>query len=334
MGTPSVSTRRAVTKPRVARGQRTVPPRCDEVDRRLIELLRHDARTNNRLLGEETGLSAWTVGNRLRRLRRENLLAMTVLVDWRLAGFETSAYAFLRVEDASRAERVLRHHSGVHSLVRTLGGADLIAHVLAEGVPRLREVSDELADTPGVTGVSLAIAASYHCYDPRIDDLPVRRWKLSSLPGITVPLDRIDRRMIECLADDGHRSNREVAKRVGVSEGTIRSRLRRLEESGFLRVVAKANPFALGEATIGYFGLEAPGRRGRNAIERIAEREDVGAIASCLGAHDAFGILVKRSEAELGDALEELPRVRGVRSLTAYPILETRVFRSYLGRIL
>jgi DNA-binding Lrp family transcriptional regulator len=51
-------------------------------------------------------------------------------------------------------------------------------------------------------------------------------------------LDRLDQRIFELLAENGRMSNLEIAGQVGVSEKTVRQRMRRLMERDGMRVVA------------------------------------------------------------------------------------------------
>lgn len=49
-----------------------------------------------------------------------------------------------------------------------------------------------------------------------------------------VRLDRIDRRILECLQQDGGLSNQELAERVGLSPSPCLRRVRALEEAGII----------------------------------------------------------------------------------------------------
>ena len=59
-------------------------------------------------------------------------------------------------------------------------------------------------------------------------------------------LDPLDCRMIRLLQKDGRMSNTAMAQALGVSEYTVRTRLKRILESGIIRIVAVANPIDLG----------------------------------------------------------------------------------------
>ena len=59
-------------------------------------------------------------------------------------------------------------------------------------------------------------------------------------------LDPLDCRMICLLQKDGRMSNIAMAQALGISEYTVRTRLKRILESGIIPNVAEANPIDLG----------------------------------------------------------------------------------------
>ena len=75
-------------------------------------------------------------------------------------------------------------------------------------------------------------------------------------------MDELDRRIISLLQMDGRASNAKIAREVGVSEGTVRRRLRRLIQEDVVKVVAVPNLEKLGYATTALIGLQTgPGNR-------------------------------------------------------------------------
>ena len=55
-------------------------------------------------------------------------------------------------------------------------------------------------------------------------------------------IDAVDCQMIRLLQKDGRISNTEIAKRIGVSEATVRIRLNRLIKEEIIQIVAVSNP--------------------------------------------------------------------------------------------
>jgi len=64
-------------------------------------------------------------------------------------------------------------------------------------------------------------------------------------------IDPVDCRMIELLQKDGRLSNTEIAKSIGISEATVRTRLQRLIHERYVQIVAVSNPLKLGFEVVG-----------------------------------------------------------------------------------
>ncbi|NQU64363.1 MAG: Lrp/AsnC family transcriptional regulator [SAR324 cluster bacterium] len=64
-------------------------------------------------------------------------------------------------------------------------------------------------------------------------------------------IDSNDCKMIELLQKDGRISNTEIAKIIGISEGTVRTRLNRLIKEDYIQIVAVSNPMKLGFDIVG-----------------------------------------------------------------------------------
>ena len=70
--------------------------------------------------------------------------------------------------------------------------------------------------------------------------------KLPAKPVRDLEPDALDRQIISLLQADGRCSNREIARQLDVPEATIRYRVRRLTESGLLKITALVAPEHLG----------------------------------------------------------------------------------------
>lgn len=65
---------------------------------------------------------------------------------------------------------------------------------------------------------------------------------MPKLHTLDSPNDDLNRDIVRILQDDGRRSFKEIAKELGVSEGTVRNRISWMKNSGMLRIVAVADP--------------------------------------------------------------------------------------------
>ena len=64
-------------------------------------------------------------------------------------------------------------------------------------------------------------------------------------------IDAVDCKMIRLLQKDGRIPNTEIAKKMGISEATVRTRLNRLIKEELIQIVAVSNPLKLGFKIVG-----------------------------------------------------------------------------------
>ena len=83
-----------------------------------------------------------------------------------------------------------------------------------------------------------------------------------------IALDELDEKIIERLGHDARVSNREIGREFGLTEGTIRSRLKRLLDGKVIRVAAVTNANRLRNPILAYLWVEA---NSASDIERVAE---------------------------------------------------------------
>ena len=70
-----------------------------------------------------------------------------------------------------------------------------------------------------------------------------------------VPLDDLDRRLMEVLQADGRRPFTEIATAFGVPESTIRARYKAMVDRGMLKVIAVADPLKVGYPLMAMIGV-------------------------------------------------------------------------------
>lgn len=92
-------------------------------------------------------------------------------------------------------------------------------------------------------------------------------------------VDDLDRRIIACLQESPRRSNTEVAGLLGLSESTVRRRIRRLLSDDYLRFAAIADPLRIGYPVVAILGIRcAPHAltEVEAALERLPEFRFIG----------------------------------------------------------
>jgi Lrp/AsnC family transcriptional regulator, regulator for asnA, asnC and gidA len=124
--------------------------------------------------------------------------------------------------------------------------------------------------------------------------------------------DELDRQIIRLLRADGRRSNREIARRLNVPEATVRYRVRRLIESGILKITASVDPEHLGYALTAIISVQVEPERIGAAAAEVSDMPEVMWSAITAGAHDVMIMASFRNQDEMFNFLtNRLARIPG-----------------------
>ena len=103
-------------------------------------------------------------------------------------------------------------------------------------------------------------------------------------------LDELDRKIIAVLQQDGRTSNRRIAAELGVTEGTIRGRIKRLEDQNCIRLTAVTNISGSGWPRVALIGIHAAHSELETLCQKLAAMPEVGCVILCLGRFDILAI--------------------------------------------
>jgi Lrp/AsnC family transcriptional regulator for asnA, asnC and gidA len=128
------------------------------------------------------------------------------------------------------------------------------------------------------------------------------------------PPDAVDWQIIEALQLDGRMSNREIARRLGLSEGTVRARIKRLEQQKMIRITAVTSVLALGMAAAAYVGVVVERGKLYEVADALKQIPEVRFVAITLGQYDiVLNVLVETREELLQLLSDQIATIPGVR---------------------
>lgn len=131
-------------------------------------------------------------------------------------------------------------------------------------------------------------------------------------------LDETDRNIIAMLKADGRATNQQIARSLRIAAATVSSRIRRLEQSNAMRVVAVTDFSALGYKVLLAIGVEVQGRPAEEVARELATLPEVFSAHLVTGARDIeLLVALKDFEALQAFLQKNIASVRGIRSLTA-----------------
>ena len=135
-------------------------------------------------------------------------------------------------------------------------------------------------------------------------------------------IDKIDLKIMSLLGEDGRRSNRDIARSLKISEGTVRQRLGQLIKNGCLRITAQVNIETFPELYIAFVGVKLDGRRLTECADQVEKLPAVLTTMIVTGRYDLFAVVLAHSHQTLVDFVtNQLSHIPGVKDSETYVVL-------------
>ena len=125
-------------------------------------------------------------------------------------------------------------------------------------------------------------------------------------------LDPLDEDILEALQADGRLSFREIARRTGVSEGTIRTRFRRLQSAGVVRVLAFVDPARLDHRVLAMITAKVQSDQHRRIVDAATAWPETTYVSTLMGRHDIYLQVICADNETLRGVLGRLRSLPGV----------------------
>jgi len=136
--------------------------------------------------------------------------------------------------------------------------------------------------------------------------------------------DKTDWKIIHMLSEK-HMSNTTIARKLGVSEGTVRQRLKRLQNEGILRIKALRNPNLLEKQQLALVAANVGESRLLDTKAReISELDHVMSVSILSGQYDLImEVLVDSNKGLIRFLTEELSAVQGLTKTETFLLLRS-----------
>ena len=131
-------------------------------------------------------------------------------------------------------------------------------------------------------------------------------------------IEDLDKEIIELLQYDGRMPFTKIASQLGISEGTVRRRIKQLTDDGVLQIVAIVEPHELGWREAAMIGISVKSNRITSVAEEIARLPEVSYLFQAAGEFDLFAEVYCRNREHfvsfLNDKLQQIPGVERTQS--------------------
>ena len=118
-------------------------------------------------------------------------------------------------------------------------------------------------------------------------------------------LDQLDRELIKELQNEGRKSYRDIGRMMGVSEGTIRKRVKRLQEQGVMKIRAVLNPRKFGYNVESIIAFQVRMADLDDVVDLLIKKPNIRYLAYVAGRYDMIASIITRTTEELGQFMKD-----------------------------
>jgi Lrp/AsnC family transcriptional regulator for asnA, asnC and gidA len=148
-------------------------------------------------------------------------------------------------------------------------------------------------------------------------------------------IDELDQKIITLLSDDARLSNRKIGAELGFTEGTIRSRVKRLEDENYIRFTAVTNMEHMNTPLLAQIGIHAEQDMIRQVAEEVAKISEINAVIILLGRFDILAIgLFEGLNAVHQVASNQILDLKGVRLAETSLVVDVEKYDNRIAKII
>ena len=119
-------------------------------------------------------------------------------------------------------------------------------------------------------------------------------------------LDELGQNIIKELQEDARQSFREIGRKLDVSEGTVRNRVKSLINSDTMKISAIPNPEKLGLNFICVICIEVKVGSAEKVEQMLIKSPNVYYLCGCTGTYDIIGLLMFRAPHDFDEFVKDV----------------------------
>ncbi len=147
-------------------------------------------------------------------------------------------------------------------------------------------------------------------------------------------LDALDTQLVDMLGRDARVSNRRIAAELGVTEGTVRGRIKRLQQDGLIAFTAITGFQIEQRARLAFINVQAEVNRVREVAQVIADIPTVNAVLITMGQFNITAMcLIDDLDALVELASDKILAVDGVHHVETSIAVKTVKYNARMAKI-
>ena len=135
-------------------------------------------------------------------------------------------------------------------------------------------------------------------------------------------MDETDKQIIRILKDDGREGYNDIGKKIGLSEGAVRKRIKTLTEARVIRKFTVKVGVAEGAEAITLLATN-PSYPTQEVSKHIREIPNVETLYEVTGEYDIVAVISGMSVTEVNECIEKIRRVEGIMKTNTMIVLRS-----------
>ncbi|HOW81467.1 MAG TPA: Lrp/AsnC family transcriptional regulator [Spirochaetota bacterium] len=145
-------------------------------------------------------------------------------------------------------------------------------------------------------------------------------------------IDDTDATIVHLLQKDGRLTNTEIAKKLNISEATVRIRLKRLIDEEYIQIVAVSNPYKLGFGMTGDIYISVDPGKIESAISELKKIRELWFIVTTTGSACVNAEFIVKNRNDLDELIhKKISAIDGVTKIQTSLILDYKKRRYDYG---
>jgi Lrp/AsnC family transcriptional regulator, regulator for asnA, asnC and gidA len=150
----------------------------------------------------------------------------------------------------------------------------------------------------------------------------------------SIRLDELDLQLITMLSQDARVSNRRIAAELGVTEGTVRGRIKRLQQDGLIAFTAITGFEMAGKAHLAFIAVQAEVESVRTVAKDISELPLINAVMITMGQFNILAmVLFEELDSLVEVASDQILALPGVHHVETSIAVKTIKYNDRMAKI-
>ena len=147
-------------------------------------------------------------------------------------------------------------------------------------------------------------------------------------------IDALDQQLINMLSRDARVSNRKIAAELGVTEGTVRGRIKRLQQDGLIAFTAITG-FEMGKrARLAFINVQADVDKVREVARAISDISQINAVLITMGQFNITAMcLIDDLDSLVELASDNILAIEGVHHVETSIAVKTIKYNARMAKI-